>query len=136
MGECVVACVGTSDGDACDGDRFIGADVFVCKCGGGTGGGEGDIVKALFSCQGCGSFDKECCGAGGAVVDAVVGGDAGNGEFFGGDGGCGAWLGECVVACIGATDGDACNGDCLSCANSFVCKCGSGGAVIQCDEVT
>ena len=49
MGECVVANVCTADGVTDDGDYFVGANVLVCECCGGTCGGKRDVVVALNS---------------------------------------------------------------------------------------
>ena len=44
-------------------------------------------------------------------------------------------MGECVVASLSTTDGDACNGDLFVGADVLVREAGCGGAVVECDCV-
>ena len=62
MGECVVAGISTADGDTCDSDLLVCADVLVCEGGTGISCGERYIVGSLFAGQSCGiSYKKRCC---------------------------------------------------------------------------
>jgi hypothetical protein len=70
-----------------------------------------------------------------AVIHAVVGGDAGDGECLGNYCGRRRWLGECVVGGICAADGESSDRDCFARADCFVierCGCCGGG---ECDDV-
>ena len=46
---------------------------------------KGDVVVCFDTSECCGVFVEECGGGVAGVVDAVVGGDAGDGECFGCD---------------------------------------------------
>ena len=94
MGECVVACISSTDGEPCNSDGLANFNVLVGECCSGTVVIQSDGVVSFYAGECRRGLNEKCGCCGCCVVGAVVGGDAGDGDGFGGDVGRGGWLGE------------------------------------------
>ena len=123
-GDGVVADVGAGVG-AGEGDGLAGARVLGVE---GAGGGDGEVVAIDEAAERCVASANGCDGV--AVIDLVAGGDAGDGQFLGCDvRACGSRVvGEYIVACTGAGEGDAGDGDRFGSADVLVGE-GPAGAI-------
>ena len=92
---------------------------------------ERDVVVWFCATQCSRILDEEiCCGVAG-VIDAVVGGDASNGECLFGNRASSDGLHQGVVGSCCAANGEACNLNALACAHVLVRKCASCAAGIE-----